>query len=158
MKRFLPPLFMVLLVILCCLSRRAAAQAWVPDKGEGSFSTTYNYIYSRGHFATGGRKLPEAAAIAQNVLFEAEYGVIDRLALTVSVPVVAIRYADTNPPSSVLRGLFDQTQHSLGAGFYQHGFLDDGSYHSTIQDIQLNVRYNVLSRPAVVTPFVAVIV
>src|SRR4051794_15901964 len=80
------------------LTASAAGQAWVPEKGEGSFSTSFNYITFGGHFRSDGSRTAEAAANAQSVLFDVEYGLTDKLAVTVSVPIVAARYADTNPP------------------------------------------------------------
>jgi hypothetical protein len=156
MKRRSAPALLGLL--MSAFAGHAAGQAWVPDKGEGSVSTAFNYISFKGHFTSDGDKTPEAGAKAQSVLFDLDYGITNKLALTVSVPIVAARYADTNPPSPVLLGLFNQAVRTVGAGFYGHGFLDDERYHPTLQDINLNVRYNVLSRPLVVTPFIALVV
>ena len=153
---WIAPLLATLLLIN--LVGGAAAQAWVPDKGEGSFSTSYNYIAFQGHFRSDGSRTPEAAARAQSVLFDVEYGVTDKLALTFSVPIVAARYASTNPPSTALRGLFAQAVQAVGPGSYNHQFLDDERYHGTLQDVQFSARYNVLSRPLALTPFVAVVV
>jgi hypothetical protein len=136
----------------------APAQAWVPDKGEGSFSTSYNYVAFKGHFRTDGSRTPEAAARAQSVLFDVEYGITDKLALTFSVPIVAARYASMNPPSTALRGLFTQAVQAVGPGSYTHQFLDDEHYHGTLQDVQFSARYNVVSRPFALTPFIAVVV
>ncbi|HEX6880015.1 MAG TPA: hypothetical protein VF135_06605 [Terriglobales bacterium] len=133
-------------------------QAWVPEKGEGTFSTSYNYLSSDGHFGAVGNREPEAAALAQDALFELEYGITDKLAMTFSVPIVTIRYNDTNPPSAFLRGLFDQAVQAVGTDAYKHEFLDDGSYHSSVQDLYFDVRYNIVSRPLVVTPFVGLLI
>jgi hypothetical protein len=155
MRRLAKALFCSLL--LCAGCGRAVAQAWVPEKGDGSISTSYNFIFFRGHFTSEGKKVPEAAARAQSAVFQVEYGVTNKLALSVSLPIVAVRYASNNPPSPFLQGLFAQTLQSVGPNFYRHGFLDDGSYHATLQDIHVNVRYNVLSRPLVITPFVTLV-
>lgn len=139
------------------LSSEACAQAWLPAKGEGSITTGYNYIAFAGHFRSDGSRTPEGAAKAQSVLFDFEYGVSSRLALTFSVPVVAARYASNNPPSPVLRDLFAQAVQVVGTKFYKHGFLDDLHYHATVQDMHFNVRYNVRARPVVFTPFVELV-
>jgi hypothetical protein len=133
----------------------AAGQAWLPEKGEGSFSTSYNYIAFNGHFRTDGTRTAEAASRAQNILLGVEYGLTDRFALSLSVPIVMTRYADTNPPSEVLHGLFAETVQAVGTSYYGHQFLDDQSYHATLQDFYFNARYNLVSRPLVLTPFVA---
>jgi hypothetical protein len=145
-------------LLLVTFVGHASAQAWVPDKGEGSFSTSYNYIAFQGHFRSDGSRTPEAASRAQSVLFDLEYGVTDKLALTFSMPVVAARYASTNPPSAALLGLFGQAVQAVGPGSYRHQFLDDDRYHATLQDIQFSARYNVVSRPFALTPFVALVV
>jgi hypothetical protein len=155
-RRGMATLLSVLLLTL--LVGSAAAQAWVPEKDEGSFSTSYNYISSSGHFKTDGNKVAEAAAKAQSVSFDVEYGVTNKLAVSFSVPIVAARYVGTNPPIAFLRNLFDQTMQAAAPGTYGHGFLDDGNYHPTVQDFQFGARYNVLSRPVVLTPFVEVVI
>jgi hypothetical protein len=132
----------------------ASGQAWVPEKGEGINSTSYEYIAFGGHFRSDGSRTPEAASRSQSFLFDLEYGVTDRLAVTVAVPIVSARYASTNPPSDVLRVLFEEAVQAVGEGFYNHQFLDDLQYHTTLQDFQFNARYNLSSRPVVVTPFV----
>jgi hypothetical protein len=144
--------------LVAVLVGTCAAQAWVPEKGEGSFSTSYNYISSSGHFKTDGNKVAEAAAKAQSVLFDFEYGVTDKFAVSFSVPLVAARYADTNPPIAFLRTLFNQTEQAASPGTYGHQFLDDGNYHPTLQDLQFGARYNLVSRPLVLTPFVEIVI
>jgi hypothetical protein len=151
----LPVLFAAWLLL--AFAAQAAAQAWVPEKGDGSFTTGYNYLSFKGHFTSEGNKVAEAGSRAQSIVFDLEYGITNRLAVTLSVPIVAARYADTNPPSAFLQVLFTQAVQAVGPGFYGHSFLDDQRYHTTVQDIQLNVRYNILSRPLVVTPFVAML-
>jgi hypothetical protein len=144
-------------LLLTASASSAAGQAWVPEKGEGSFSTSFNYIAFGGHFRSDGSRTAEAAAKARSLLFEVEYGLTDKLALTVSVPIVAARYADTNPPSDALRGLFNQAVQAVGPSFYGHQFLDDRFYHATLQDFHVDVRYNLVSRPLVLTPFVGIV-
>jgi hypothetical protein len=146
--------FLPLLLLLIALSCGAAGQAWVPEKGEGAFTTSYNYIAFNGHFSDKGTREPEASSRAQSVIFNVEYGITDKLALTFAVPIVSDRYASTNPPSDVLRGLFNQAVQTIGPGVYKHDFVDDGSYHPTIQDLSFEVRYKVLAHPFVLTPFV----
>lgn len=133
----------------------AAAQAFTPEAKELSFTTAYNYVAFEGHFRSDGTRTPEAAAKAQSVLFGLEYGITDRLALTFSVPIIATRYASTNPPSDVLQTLFNEAVQAVGHGFYGHQFLDDGQYHATIQDLYFSARYKLVERPFLLTPFVA---
>jgi hypothetical protein len=144
-------------LLLVVLIRSSFGQAWVPEKGEGSFTTGYNYIAFQGHFRSDGSRTPEAASRAQSVLFDVEYGVTSRLAVEFSLPIVAARYASNNPPPFVLRDLFGQTLQAVGSNFYKHAFLDDLHYHATLQDLAFNVRYNLSARPVVITPFVELV-
>ena len=143
-----------LAVLIFAMPGILSGQAWVPEKGEGTFSTSFDYIAFQGHFRSDGSRTPEAAARARSFLFELEYGITDKLAITVAVPIVSARYASTNPPSDVLRALFEQAIQVVDSGFYTHGFLDDLTYHSTLQDVSFNARYNLASEHVLITPFV----
>jgi hypothetical protein len=149
---------LVALSVLGLFVNGAAAQSWAPERGEGAFTTSYNYISFKGHLGGTGSREPEAASKAQNILFDVDYGLTDRWALSVSLPIVTTRYADTKPPPALLHGLFNQVVQATGPNFYSHQFLDDGSYHSTIEDFQIGVRYQLTTRPVVLTPFVAVVI
>ena len=153
-----PRIARLLWVCACILVARisGAAQAFTPEGKELSFTTAYNYVAFGGHFRSDGSKTPEAAAKAQSVLFGLEYGITDKFAVTFSVPIVATRYASANPPSDVLKVLFNEALQSVGHGFYGHQFLDDGQYHATIQDLYFSARYNLLQHSFLLTPFVAV--
>lgn len=144
--------------LLAAFPAIASAQAWVPEKGGGTTSTVFEYIAFGGHFRSDGSRTPEAASKSQSFFFDVEYGVTDRLAVTVAVPIVSSRYASTNPPSDVLRVLFEEAVQAVGAGYYKHQFLDDMQYHTTLQDFRFNARYNLSSRPVVVTPFVGSVI
>lgn len=147
-----------LLALTTLVSTTATGQAWVPERQEGTFTTSYNYLSSEGHLGDVGQKQPEAAALSHSALLEVEYGLTDKLALTVSLPLVSIRYNSNNPPSAFLQGLFDQAKQSIPAGTYNHGFQDDGNYHSAFQDFYIAARYNVSMRPLVFTPFVGLLI
>jgi hypothetical protein len=141
-------------VLLIPFAATASGQAWVPEKGEGTLSTSFNYIAFGGHFQSDGSRTPQAASRSRSYLFDLEYGLTDKLAATVSLPVVSARYASTNPNSADLLVLFNQAVQEVNSGFYNHGFLDDGNYHTTFQDFHFDVRYNLTSRHVVVTPVI----
>jgi hypothetical protein len=126
----------------------------VPEKGEGTISESFDYIAFGGHFRSDGSRTPEAASRSRSFLLDVEYGFTDKLAVTIGAPIVSARYADTNPSSAELRVLFDQAVQSVDSGFYNHQFLDDEQYHTTFQDLRFKLRYNLASRPFVLTPFV----
>jgi hypothetical protein len=140
--------------LLLTFGGSAAGQAWVPEKGEGTFSTSFNYIAFQGHFRSDGSRTPEAASRSRSYLFDIEYGLTDKLAATVSLPIVSARYASNNPTSADVLILFNQAIQAVDGGFYNHGFLDDENYHTTPQDFHFDVRYNLTSRHLVVTPLI----
>ena len=79
-------------LIVCFVSPRAAlAQAWVPQAGEGSVSIDYQNFDSPGHLSRLGRK-GGGGTLSHSVLFEVEYGITDRIALTAAVPFITAKY------------------------------------------------------------------
>lgn len=110
------------------------AQAWVPPKGEGSLTFTYQKVDVRDHFDADGDTEDRGRIHTHNLVMALEYGLTDKLALDFDLPYVASR--------------FD------GPGLRPHGPVDDGFYHPTFSDAHVSVRYNVATRPLVVTPFI----
>lgn len=143
-----------LFALLALFSGIASAQAWVPEEGETTTSTSYEFIAFGGHFQSDGSRTPQAASRSQSVICEVEYGVTNRLAITASLPIVSARYASTNPPTDVVRALFEEAVQAVGLNYYNHPFLDDLHYHTTLQDFRINARYNLVSAAVLVTPFI----
>jgi hypothetical protein len=113
----------------------AAAQAWVPAKGEGSVSVLYQNLFVHDHFLAGGGRVNRGQIQTNDLLFDITYGLTDRMTVTFAVPYVEARYRGTAPhPTS----------------------QDDGRAHSGFQDLKFGVRYNVVDGPITVTPFVGV--
>lgn len=115
-------------------SATAFAQAWVPAKGEGTVSITYQKVDVRYHFNFVGKKTDTGHIHTQNTLMALEYGLTDKLALDFDLAYVASKYQ----------------------GLHPHGPPDTGFYHPQFQDLHLGLRYNALRRNLLVTPFVAV--
>jgi hypothetical protein len=91
-------------------------------------------------FPAGTGEIPDLGRMESNaVLFDLTYGVSDRVAVGVSLPLIMSRYTGNFP--------------HLGR-FGEPSPIDDGAWHTTGQDFRFNVRYNVLTGPVVVTPFV----
>ena len=121
------------IVLLVVSSAPAHAQAWLPAKGEGSVSVLFSNTLSTRHY------LPNIAydrghIDANTMLFDVTYGLSDRVAVTVGLPMVTSRYRGTFPHRPIT--------------------LDDGNWHSSAQDFRMSVRYNVARGPIQVTPFV----
>jgi hypothetical protein len=119
----------------------ARAQAWLPPKGEASFGAAYQNIYTRYHLFSEGEEFDGGRIRMNMAVFGLNYSFTDRLAAGVSVPYVTARY--------------DGKQPHIAPGFK---FIDDGSYHSFFTDLRLDLRYNLVRGPAMVTPFVSAII
>jgi hypothetical protein len=123
----------VTLFVLTLTSTSAHAQAWLPAKGEGAVSVLFSNALSTKHY------LPDVAydrghIDSNTMLFDVTYGVSDRLAVTVGLPMVTSRYRGNFPHQPIT--------------------LDDGNWHTSAQDLRLGVRYNVARGPMQITPFI----
>jgi hypothetical protein len=117
------------------------AQAWVPPAGEGTVSITYQNYYVTGHFDPAGRPNRNGGTHTKAVVTELEYAVTDTIGLSVSLPFIASKY--TGSSSYVVRGFPTFP-----------GPLDDGTYHSAVQDLRVEARRAFAAGPVAVAPFV----
>ncbi len=109
------------------------AQAWVPAKGEGSLTTTYQKVDVRDHFDADGDVEERGRIHTHNLITIFEYGLTDKLALDFEVAYVASKFE--------------------ARGRRPHGAVDDGFFHPTLSDAHVGLRYNVTSKHLVFTPF-----
>jgi len=131
------------MLILCALAggtQIARAQAWVPAKGEGSLSFTYQSYDVVGHFDVFGNKNNNGGTYSQSLITEVDYGVTDALGLTVSLPVIASKY--TGPPV-----------YFVGGHKTSPGPLDNGNYHAAVQDLRIEVRRLFWTKSIAIAPF-----
>ena len=122
----------VLLLALLC-PRDASAQAWVPEKGEGSVSVLYQDLYVKDHFLAGGGRIDRGHIRSNNVLVDFTYGITDHLTVTVAAPFVRTRYSGSFPHPTT---------------------EDDGTAHSGFQDLRFGARYKLFDGPVTITPFI----
>jgi hypothetical protein len=131
------------LLTLHLLRGTAGAQAWVPARGEGFVSLTYQNYDVAGHFDAQGHKNTNGGTESQVLVTELDYGVTDSLGLTVTLPFIASKY--TGPPS-----------YFVGTHLTYPGLLDDGTYHAAFQDLRIEARRVFWAGPVALAPFVAV--
>ena len=122
----------LVLLALTFVSTPANAQAWLPAKGEGTVSVLFSNGLSTKHY------LPDVAydrghIDSNTMLFDVTYGLSDRMAVTVGLPMVTSRY----------RGAFPHLPITL----------DDGNWHTSAQDLRFGVRYNLARGPLQLTPY-----
>ncbi len=127
-------------VALASAGQHAHAQAWVDDKGSLNFSLDYNLGISDKVVVDQGADFPDAGATTHQFTLGAEYVPIEHLAVDVGLPLVLIKYTGS------------KTAYKHPGG----GSYDDGSFHSTLTDLRVGARYQVLDDPLALSPHIAV--
>jgi hypothetical protein len=115
------------------------AQAWLPPKGSFSYSIDYSNILNKKHYRSDGTEVDVGHTDTNTMSVAGSYSPSDRLSISASLPVVRTRY----------RG--------AGGGGHDHE-IDDGTWHSTITDLQVSVNYQVTQGRVAFAPFVGAII
>jgi hypothetical protein len=115
------------------------AQAWPPSRGEGQVTITYENLYVRDHFDYTGKRFDAGPIRTNTVVTTFEYGITDKFTVDSQLTHVTSKYEGFVGP-------------------VPHGPPDTGVYHPTFQDAVIGVRYGLMSRHLLVTPFVAVVI
>jgi hypothetical protein len=121
------------------LATSVQAQAWLPLKGEGQITITYQNLYVKDHVDFEGKRFQSGPIRTHTVISSLEYGLTNKIALDAEITHVTSKFEGFVGP-------------------VPHGPVDTGSYHPSFQDLRIGVRYNVRSSPLVVTPFVATVI
>ena len=127
-------------VIVATCAPMARAQAYLPAKGEGAVSFLYQDVFVKNHYF-GPTPVDNGQITSQMLVLDVNYGITDKLAVSVGIPWIAARYNGTKP-------------HPIAWNNSTPTPLDDGTYHSTFQDFRFDVRYNITRRGVALTPFV----
>lgn len=128
----------------------AFAQAFIPARGDGTISVSYQNIRTQGQLDTNGTQLipsggPREGTDGHALLGYIEYGLSDRIAVHGSLPYIQTKYQGC-------------CAHPVGVNG-QPSTLDDGTYHGTFQDFYFGSRFKLLeSARLAVTPFVEVVI
>jgi hypothetical protein len=130
-------------VLLGPAAGTAGAQAFVPAQGEGTVAVLFQNQYFKYHVIPT-REVDIGHIYSDSLLVDMTYGLTDKIAIGIGLPWVATRYNGTAP-------------HPL-PDFSGPNPVDDGTWHSTAQDVRVDVRYNVtrnlLNAGVVITPYV----
>lgn len=116
---------------------RAAAQAFTAPEGVGTVTMAWQFVDNTGHRGTDGFFVARGQSVTTSILAEVEYGVTDRLAVTVGLPYVFAKYTGALPPPSRLPVDICQC------------------WHSSFQDMSFAGRYRLGSDTWAVTPLVS---
>lgn len=119
----------------------ARAQAFVPAQGEGSVSFLFSDQFYRYH-VNPTVEVDAGHIYTRTFLADVTYGLTDKIAIGVGLPLVATRYDGTAP-------------HTLDGAVVA---VDSGAWHESVQDLRFDIRYNVTrnlgNTGIVVTPFI----
>ena len=83
------------LVVLAigALPNSALAQAWLPPRGEGTLTISYQDTLARGELDRNGQPFwEEGTTRAHGLISEVEWGLTDRVALNFTVPFITASY------------------------------------------------------------------
>ncbi len=117
------------LVLAIGLATSAHAQgAWVGERGSLNVDLAYQYVPSTTVVSTPDVEVPDRPTKNHVITLGLEYTPIDKLAVEAALPLAMVKYtgmAAHNPP----------------------GEWDDGEMHTTLTDLRLGARYQVLDEP-----------
>ena len=136
------------LAMLVGVAHTAMAQAFVPAKGEATVTVLYQDVLVKQHmnldfWGDAGR------IKSRNVGFDFSVGLGHKFGLSATLPFTASEYNGTKPH------LLAPSEQAYLPGYQP---VDDGVYHSALQDFRFDLRYNLTSRGVVLTPvFTAII-
>ena len=121
-----------------------SGQAWLPPRGEGSVGLTYLSIATSDHLLSSG--LPQDRGPVQQHIVTAGvlYGLSDRLAVSAELPYIDGKFTLTPGLAPNIHDLDSK--------------VDDGRYRGTFQDFRVNLRYNAIRAPVLLTPFLEFVI
>ena len=108
--------------LLFATARDAAAQAWVPPRGMGLVSLTYQRINTTGHRRTNGFLVERGQSINMGLYVEGEYAFTDRLSVSAGLPYVFAKYTATIPPAPPIPYPPEDECHCWNSGWQDFGF------------------------------------
>src|SRR6266511_2358406 len=89
-----PSLAFAAIGLFFAIVRHGNSQAWVPQRGQGSISISYQRINNYGHILSDGNLFERRRSLNIFLYLEADYGVIDRLSFIAGLLYVFGKYTD----------------------------------------------------------------
>jgi len=132
------------LLLATTVSGRAEAQAWVAPQGEGFVGFGFQHTWANEHLSFEGKAVDCGTMRAESLHLLGGFVPIERLGLTVGVAFVATKWTTHGSPYNP-------------NGYKPHGPHDDGSWHATMEDARLDVRYRLFDEPLLVTPLAGIV-
>ena len=121
----------------------AWAQAWLPPRGEASFTLGFARNFADHHIDYQGAAVSPGVMEWNNAVTDLGYGISDRWAVRVGLPLVYSRYEGNTPHPPLVPG---------------GTIYDDGTWHGAFQDLRAEVRFKATTGSLLVTPAVAIVV
>ena len=131
------------LAVVCALVSAATAstargQAWLPDKGSLGYTIGYADRTNKKHYLPSGDELDVGHTRTKILNVSVTYAFTNRLALSAGIPLVSAEYHGPRPHPGT--------------------HTDDSSYHTTFTDYRLDLRWQALTEPVAVAPFLSLTV
>jgi hypothetical protein len=120
----------------------AQGQAWLPPKGTFSYSIDYTDVLNKKHYDSDGSEVDVGHTDNQVLSVSASYSPTDRISINASLPYVRTRHRDRYPT--------EPDSHDTP--------IDDGSWHSTITDLQFTVNYQLVTGAFGLAPYVGAVI
>jgi opacity protein-like surface antigen len=143
---------LILVLVLVLGPAISFAQAWLPPQGEAFISLSYGNIFVTKHYAYNPGGPPSDSTESnrghirsRSVTADLGYAITDRFAVSVALPYTEAKWypaGGVGNPHTLLNGKT----------------LDDGDYHGTFQDYNIEARYQAVRNPVVLTPFVGAVI
>lgn len=120
-------------------------QAWLPEKGHGAFSVGYQDLHIAYHTDSHGNKLVPGTIDDRSLFLNLDYGLTDKLALSVGLPYKSNRFVGPGTHNPCRRFVDCHGQHNI----------DDQHYHGSWGNWDLGLRYQWRSEPWAITPYIS---
>ena len=135
-----------LLLLAVTVAASVSSAAYGQVKGDGSLRLEYQYIRT-GAFDSSIGDIDIGNTDGHTLLLSVDYALTDRWTMMASLPWIKKRHQGALPHNPTL-DITEWTPPDLE-------LVDDGSYHSGLQDLYVGARYLARSGPLSIQPFVS---